>query len=92
MALENLLNLLQTTCHAKLSDIVRTMQDFELCMNAKSASINEYLNNSLIENEITREIKQIKWRISDKIVAFSSNTTWLNEEAIIQKMNERLEI
>ena len=73
-----------------MSDLIRNTDDFSECFKAKLPFIDDFLENAFIENEITTLVKEVKANTRKKVLYFNSNTSWLLEDQIEERITNKL--
>jgi len=70
--LESLLALLMYSEEKKLSNLVSDFAAFKKVFSVQSSSIKDFMENSLISNEQTIDVKSLRWNKNDKVISFGS--------------------
>ena len=85
-SLEPLVGLLMLARESRLSNLMSTFDDFKKLFDISSLQINNFLQQSFIETEMTSSIKNILWNSNHKFILVGANTTQLSQETIIKKI------
>jgi len=80
--LEVLLRLIVMHSEANLSNVVSSIDEFKQLFSISSQSVSEFLKQSFIQNDGTRDLFTMKWDTRQRQKVFGSNTSMLNRTQV----------